>query len=153
MNNILIWVIYLILGILLTMLAMIAIRKLEQVVSELSGKPEDTSSPSIMSSMITCILIDVLIYVISGMYLNPREFPVWAIIIYAIVFEIVTQCFLTYLYPQFFNATWLKSVVDVTLISLFYWLGSWLQSRAKHKGREEEARKIKRNCHRTVCSK
>lgn len=142
-----IYVLWLILAILLSIIVMFLIQRIEKAIyakSIAEGQP----SSSVLDSPITCILVDILIYVISGMFVNVKEYPVWAICLYAIAYEIITQCYLGYFMPQFFHSTWLKSTIDLGLITLFYWLGTWLQTRAIRKGKqcEKDDNKCTKRC-------
>jgi hypothetical protein len=128
------WVIYLIIGILLCVLVMWIIKQLEK----LWFKNNNTSGTSVMDSPVICALVDIIIYLISGLVLSQKKYPVWAVWIYIIVFEVVTQCFLCYWLPDYFNATWTKSVIDVILSGLAYWLSSSL----KHKTVKAEKHRI-----------
>lgn len=146
------WIVFLLIGILLTMLFMYIVRKVEKLLtSSTSSTPTtpgqiSTSSSSIMDSQVTCILVDVIIYLFFGMFLNPDRYPIWAIAIYAVVFEMVTQFLLSPYFPQFFCASWWKSIVDVILIIISYSIGQWLRSRAFNQGKQSQCNHNYRKC-------
>jgi hypothetical protein len=144
---ILMWVIYLVVGILVTMLGMIIVRKIEELFVQSNGANSDSKTyHSMFDSPIFCILVDIIIYLISGMFLCKREYPVWAVAIYAVTFELVTQSSwgLSSVYPEFFHASWMKSVADVTFIVLSYIVGGWLQKRAHKQGARHERKKLRK---------
>jgi hypothetical protein len=131
--SILTWVVLLVVGILITMLVMHIVRLVEQWISTSRSR----EAASMLDSPVTCILIDIVIWLFFGMFLNECRAPVWAIALYIIIYEVVTQCFLSYAFPQFYNATLVKSIFDVGLSILAYWIGILLQRRATNKGRNQ----------------
>lgn len=130
--SIFLWVFYLILGILLTMLFMVIVQAAEKAWFRKHGVQ---SGPSVLDSPVVCILIDIIIYLFFGFVLRESDYPVWAIVLYAIAYEVITQCFLTYAFPQFWNASWIKSVVDVIAITIAYAVGQALKKNAQKQGR------------------
>jgi hypothetical protein len=125
------WIVYLVVSILLTIIVMYIVKKIE---AWICGKKKDDNSPSVLDSPVICILVDIIIYLFLGMFVNLNWYPLWAVTLFAILYEVITQCFLTYCFREFYNATWIKSVVDIICIVGAFWVGSALQRRVFKRG-------------------
>jgi hypothetical protein len=91
---------------------------------------------------VTCILLDMLVYVISGVWTDPEAVPIIGIVLYILVFEAFTQAFLAVRWPQYFCATWWKSVADVILCIVAFVIGRQLSQYAI----KREQKKTKKQC-------